>query len=66
MIGEFFCDVCQNAFRVHSDDGHAVCPDCGEDVLDTTGEYDGYDSCFDPGFLDSIDLPDVESDPDYH
>lgn len=67
MIGEFFCDVCQTGFRVHSDDGHAVCPDCGEDVLDMNGEYESSaEDAYDPDFLDSLDLPSAEEDSDYH
>jgi hypothetical protein len=63
MIGEFYCDVCSRGFRVDSDDGRAVCPDCDEDVIDVNGEYDDRD--YEAGFLDPLIPLGDEDSTDY-
>ena len=49
MRGLYFCDICSIEFPVDTNDAGAVCPSCGEDVIEVND-----------GFINPID--DIEAD----
>ena len=53
MRGIYFCDVCSIEFPVDTNDAGAVCPSCGEDVIEVN---DGFVDTIEPDAFDPFEF----------